>query len=175
MGDESRSDSRRLPRWRGAHGEKPVRSWAGRHIFSSFRDTPPGLIRYEDGRSPDSRVVAWPTFPGFFRPWSAPSGALAFTLRLQLRGQSRNWRRTAAPHRVPFSSRLLCEARGNHPWTRACVAAFTNASPKTGRRIARRGFSRRGAFVDVAERVTLCLVPEATDRGIGREALNWGW
>ncbi len=67
-----------------------------------------------DGRSPDLRVIALPTFPAF-----RASGVLA-SLTAYSCGGSRGFGcclyDQTLPHRVPFSSRPLVEA-GNHHTT----------------------------------------------------------
>lgn len=93
----------------GPHPRSPPDAHPG--IRSCSRGTALAAPR-ANGRSPGSRVVAWPAFPGPVGPqWRIFSRAR----RLQLRGQPRSWSRSGRPHRVPFSFPAL---RTRKPLTR---------------------------------------------------------
>ncbi len=76
---------------------------------ASFQSAPLRVSFNLDGRSPDFAGQSLVDLPDPFEV----SGIFDVAHRLQLRGQSRNWRLMATPHRVPFSSRDLGSG-GNH-------------------------------------------------------------
>jgi hypothetical protein len=97
-------------------------------IACSIRDTPPGSVGYCDGRSPDSRVFACPAFPCPPRVSVGGTVALGVARRLQLRGQSRNWRLLPTPHRIPFSPGRAWF--GREPSPRIVLAGLARVKPQ---------------------------------------------
>ncbi len=85
-----------------------------RSIKASVQDTPPGFVSCLMAGLLTCGSPLPQTFPGY-----CPVVLIGVAHRLQLRGQSRNWRLLATPHRVPISSRRISVGENHRKYVTA--------------------------------------------------------